>query len=253
MRSRILARFVSPSALAPCRWSLLAILCTACGMGCTFGDPRSPRKPLNLWRRIRARPCSDYQQPVPAASSATRIDQDWNNLAAGTLLIANSAWSGFGSGSRFGSSQHLNLTVVRLTDGRHTNLFDRQVALGCWSYSFKPTNEQHESYSPYASSRQGPNDDLLFPNLLILTARATDTNNDKQIDDRDSVGVYLYDLAKGEHSSRIAERLPRRGRPPHGDELLLILTKEPDRKETAVYMYHIKNGTGRFVVDALTP
>ncbi len=162
--------------------------------------------------------------------------QEWGTYSAKNLL-AGSAWSGLAFGKGWSEGRHLNLTVVDLTTGRRANVFDRQVALGDWRASFKA---------------DAPGD-LRYPDRLLLVARTDDTNGDGQIDDRDSAGLFVYNLASGE---RVAVT-------PKGhhlacvrflnDDVVLVLAREPDRGATAVCMHNPVSGAGRMVIEDVTP
>lgn len=232
---------------ATCQY-LSLVLAMTCGMGCSMNQPTIPTQtaqPLAAeFVHNQAQVVNNRYLLLP---QQRQLSKEWDGFTSGKFMIMSSAWSGFGSGSGFGGSGQLNLTIVNLADGHRANLFDRQVALGTWDHSFRSTAESR------ADGASGASGELRFPNLLILTARAADTNNDRQIDDKDSVGAFQYNLSKSElrqfspngyHVAKVTL---------HDNRILLMLSKEPDRRETAVYTYEPNQSSGRFVAERLVP
>lgn len=205
--------------------------------GCLSQQPRIPadaRKPLE----------ADFDEentqivegrylllPVGAPESEHREYAIFSSIGA---VISKAAWSGLASG--YPRGRWLNLEVVDLEGSTHHTAFDRQVALGDWRRSFE--------------SSKG---DLVFENLLVLTARTTDTNDDKNIDEKDAALVYTYDLATSELKGivpsgyRVAEVEVR------SDRLVLVLADLAAPHPFAVYTYDPRAQQGRFVVEGLTP
>ena len=95
---------------------------------------------------------------------------------------------------------------------------------------------------------------MVFPDLLILQARTSDTDGDRRLTERDAVWLFAYDLAKGE-----LRRLSPEGysvanasktRP---DTILMLLTAEDQSGKAAVYQCNPSEPKGKFIVNDLAP
>lgn len=152
-------------------------------------------------------------------------------------LVSGASWSGFSSGS-WGYERAVNLEVVDLVSGEHHRVFKNPVALGRLDLSF-----EHEQLGG----------SLHFPNFLILEARTTDADGDKEINSRDPIWVFTYDLQK--HALRQVSPEGRDvvkcGRV--GDALVMTTRKDPRDAAIAIYLYRPAAGEGRFVVQDLAP
>jgi len=213
-------------------------------LGCAYNPvapiPAQSPEPLAVeFQHQQARIIDDRYLVIPQQIKSSK------EFVCQKFMICSSAWSGFGSGPGYG--QNLNLTVINLANGHRVNVFDRQVALGNWCKSFRSGCGQYDSGDSITDG------DLRCPNRLILTARANDTNKDKQIDERDSAAVYLYDLAGCKLQCITPADYHVEDLDFTADRFILSLTKEPDRLETAIYAYDRKTGTGSFVTQLFSP
>lgn len=220
--------------------SLVLFHCWGCTDNPAAPIPTQSAKPLAVeFQHRQARIIGERYLVIPQQVKSSK------EFVYQKLMISGSAWSGFGSGPGYG--QNLNLTIVNLANGHRVNVFDRQVALGDWCKSFRSGCSQYDSCDSIADG------DLRYPNQLILTARADDTNKDKQIDERDSAAVYLYDLAGCRLQCITPTGYSVEDLDFAADRLILSLTREPARLETAIYAYDPKADTGSFVTQPFSP
>jgi hypothetical protein len=155
-------------------------------------------------------------------------DGAWTMLSMqGSTGLTSQSWAEMRMG------RWLNLHIVDLQDGRHMTAVERQVALGEWHAAL-----DHSPGFP-------------FPGLVLLVARAADTNGDRQIDEKDEIHAFAFDLASGTrrqlspsgHSARRLEFQPER---------LLLTLSRPDGS-AAVYEVDPQTSVGRFVVERMRP
>jgi hypothetical protein len=167
----------------------------------------------------------------------TLDDDGKDKLYGASAMVVGSAWSGFGSGGY--SRQWVNIEVVDLSSGKHCRVFERLVALDTWDLSL-PSREES----------QGPG--LRFPGLLFLRARTEDANGDGQLNWKDPVWVFVYDLNRQE-LRRISPDDYNVVRCIWNEQTLIINARRMGSDELAVYAYEPQTGQGRFIVQGLRP
>jgi hypothetical protein len=175
----------------------------------------------------------------------------------GSLAFQASAWSqskfGLSPSSLQVSRSVLNLIVVDLDTGTRKRIFDRHVA--AWVHPFT-YNEQEDADSGLCSccgrTRQQKTV-LRYPGLLALIARTQDTNADKQIDDRDSEWLFVYDVPGG----KLKRVSPQGYRVEYmsllKDTILAFMAPETaplgDTSKLAIYKYDPRTDRGDLIKD----
>ena len=158
-----------------------------------------------------------------------------SSFLLGSFYSSSVAWTGSGFGTRSSGRYWLNLAVMDLFTGDHRRVFDRQVALISWDASWKGVGE------------------LWFDGLLVLSARAEDTNADERIDENDAILLYTYDLSSHELVRISPEGYSLQHIERQTDTLILFLTA-PDRDQTAsIYAYRPSERQGSFYARELRP
>lgn len=201
--------------------------------------PISTETPAPLAARIETRQAQPIEDrwlllPVALQKEGAKRPGGFSWFSHG-VTYQSSAWSDFGALG--GGGYHLgmlNLEVVDLRLHRRDRVFDRQVALGGYA----------QSWSEAA---------LHFEKTLILVARTTDTNADRQIDERDEIQAFTYDL-----ENRRRTQISPAGHSVEdidvvGGRIILTLRSMQDSGPVAVFAYDPRNERGEFVVDTITP
>lgn len=215
--------------------------CAACLAGALLAGCASDRAPIPI---ESAKPLKVELKSAQARLVAGRFllfpvgtdsESKLGALGSGSFVVIGSAWSGLGKGGSWGGDL-VNLVVLDLKDGRTHDVFDRQVAVGSIDDSF---DRQDRS--------------LRFANLLLFPARTEDTNADRQIDNRDEVGFYAFDLDRS-----ALRRLSPAGTSVQGwhfldAEVLLVLCQRARPDALAVYRVDPLSGRGAYVADGIAP
>lgn len=88
---------------------------------------------------------------------------------------------------------------------------------------------------------------------MILIARYADTNHNDWLDAGDSAQLFSFDLVKHPRQTISPDGFHLERVQILGDELVMALSQEPDRKLGATYVYNVAANSGRFVARNIEP
>jgi hypothetical protein len=176
----------------------------------------------------------------------------------GSLAIQSSAWSQSAlaglSGFPATGNSALNFVVVDLESATKRRVFDHHVAAWIHPSTFTRSLDTDRAEDDWAArmARQH-NPALRYPSLLILVARAQDTNADTQIDNRDSAWLYVYDIPGGKLKRVSPEGYRVEYMSPLKDTILVFMAPESapvgDTSTLAIYKYAPKTDQGELIKD----